>query len=118
MIKFFIEPGYDVKAPERDFGNAGVDFYIPKHTDTFAKAFNEKNAAVQSALKAKNKVAEAEAEALIIAAKAEAEANELLSKSITPEILEMEKYKKWNGEMPKYVGGNGENLIINMDNIG
>jgi dUTPase len=43
MIKFFIEPGYDVKAPEREYGNAGVDFFIPNHTDTFVKAFNEKN---------------------------------------------------------------------------
>ena len=84
-----------------------------------AKFYSEQDLIVQGN---KNKAiidkAEAEAEALIIAAKAEAEANELLSKSITPEILEMEKYKKWNGEMPKYVGGNGENLIINMDNIG
>lgn len=43
MIKFFIEPGYDVKAPEREYGNGGVDFFIPNHTDTFVKAFNEKN---------------------------------------------------------------------------
>jgi dUTPase len=50
MIKFFIEPGYDVKAPERDFGNAGVDFFIPKHTDAFVKAFNEKNAAANAVL--------------------------------------------------------------------
>jgi hypothetical protein len=45
MIKFLIEPGYDVKAPVRDFGNAGVDFFIPNRTDTFVKAFNEKNSA-------------------------------------------------------------------------
>lgn len=43
MIKFFIEPGYDVKAPVRDYGNAGVDFYIPNYNKTFADAFNEKN---------------------------------------------------------------------------
>lgn len=43
MIKFFMEPGYDVKKPEREYGNAGVDFFIPKHTETFEKAFNEKN---------------------------------------------------------------------------
>jgi dUTPase len=43
MIKFFIEPGYDVKAPERDYGNAGIDFFIPNHTEEFAKAFEEKN---------------------------------------------------------------------------
>ena len=44
MIKFFIEPGYDVKAPVRDYGNAGVDFFIPNLTEEFAKAFEAKNA--------------------------------------------------------------------------
>ena len=43
MIKFYVEPGYDVKAPEREYGNAGVDFYVPNHSDAFVKAFNEKN---------------------------------------------------------------------------
>jgi dUTPase len=43
MIKFLIEPGYDVKAPVRDAGNAGVDFYIPNKTDAFVAAFTEKN---------------------------------------------------------------------------
>ena len=44
MIKFFIEPGYDVKKPERDYGNSGIDFFIPNTSDAFIKAFNEKNA--------------------------------------------------------------------------
>jgi dUTPase len=43
MIKFFIEPNYDVKAPIRDNGNAGIDFFIPNYNETFAKAFNAKN---------------------------------------------------------------------------
>ena len=43
MIKFFIEPGYEVKHPERDTGNAGIDFFIPSYSDTFERAFNEKN---------------------------------------------------------------------------
>ena len=43
MLKFFIEPGYDVRPPERDHGNAGVDFFIPKFTKTFETAFNAKN---------------------------------------------------------------------------
>lgn len=50
MIRFFIEPGYDVKAPEREFGNAGVDFRIPNKTDAFIAAFNEKNAASNAVL--------------------------------------------------------------------
>lgn len=50
MIKFFIEPDYDVKAPTRDYGNAGVDFFIPKLSETFVKAFKEKNAAANAVL--------------------------------------------------------------------
>ena len=45
MIRFFIEPGYNVKHPEREFGNAGVDFFIPEATEAFVNAFNEKNKA-------------------------------------------------------------------------
>lgn len=50
MIKFFIEPGYEVKSPERDSGNAGIDFFIPKLTDAFERAFNEKNNINQAVL--------------------------------------------------------------------
>ena len=44
MIRFYIEPGYTVKKPEREYGNAGIDFFIPEYTEAFEKAFNEKNA--------------------------------------------------------------------------
>lgn len=43
MIKFFMEPGYDVKKPEREYGNAGCDLFIPYMNETFEKAFNLKN---------------------------------------------------------------------------
>ena len=43
MIRFYIEPGYNVKYPEREYGNAGVDFYIPKYSNDFVKAFDSKN---------------------------------------------------------------------------
>ena len=43
MINFLVEPGYDVRKPERDFGNAGIDFFIPNETEAFISAFNEKN---------------------------------------------------------------------------
>lgn len=43
MINFYVEPGYDVKKPERDFGNAGIDFFVPNHSEAFVNAFNEKN---------------------------------------------------------------------------
>ena len=44
MIKFFIEPNYDVKAPVRDDGNGGIDFFIPNYSEAFVEAFNAKNA--------------------------------------------------------------------------
>ena len=50
MINFYVEPGYDVKKPERDFGNAGIDFFVPNYSETFVKAFNEKNAAANAIL--------------------------------------------------------------------
>ena len=43
MIKFFIEPGYEVKQPERERGNAGIDFFIPSNTETFVNAFKQKD---------------------------------------------------------------------------
>ena len=43
MINFLVEPGYDVKKPERDYGNAGIDFFVPNYSETFEDAFNEKN---------------------------------------------------------------------------
>jgi dUTPase len=43
MIKFFMEPGYEVKRPEREYGNAGIDCFVPYMNETFEKAFNLKN---------------------------------------------------------------------------
>ena len=43
MIKLYIEPGYNVKSPIRDAGNAGIDFFIPNYSDTFVSAFYDKN---------------------------------------------------------------------------
>lgn len=50
MIKFFIDSNYDVKKPERERGNAGVDFFIPNYTEAFEQAFLEKNDKEQAEL--------------------------------------------------------------------
>ena len=47
--------------------------------------------------------AEGKAKAKIIEAEAEAKANEKISKSITPEILQREWIQKWNGKTPSVV---------------
>ena len=43
MIKFLIEPGYDVKPPQREAGNAGIDFFVPNLNEIFRAAFIAKN---------------------------------------------------------------------------
>ena len=62
---------------------------------------------------AENKRIEAQgsADAAIIKAKGEADANKELEKSITPELLEMEKIKRWDGKLPTVTDGQS---IINM----
>ena len=54
--------------------------------------------------------AQAEAEAMIMLAEAEAKANDLLSQSMTPALLEKMYYEKWNGELP-YIYGDSTPII-------
>jgi len=46
-----------------------------------------------------------------IRAEAEAEYNKKLAESISPNLIEYEKIKKWNGQTPNVVGSGG-GLII------
>ncbi len=48
--------------------------------------------------------AQAEAEEIALKANAQAEANTKLAKSITQELVEYEKMKKWNGQLPQITG--------------
>jgi regulator of protease activity HflC (stomatin/prohibitin superfamily) len=55
--------------------------------------------------------AQAQADALMIQADAEAEANKKIAASITEELIEMTKYERWDGVLPKVSGGAAANLI-------
>lgn len=92
---------------------------------SLAQMINEKNAAVQSALKAENKVKEAEAEAKIkiaeakgnaeamqIKADAEAYYNRTIAASLSPLIVQEDWIEKWNGTVPTVVGG--QNMMFDM----
>jgi regulator of protease activity HflC (stomatin/prohibitin superfamily) len=48
--------------------------------------------------------AEGEAQATLTRAKAQAEANDLLSKSITPSLIQYEQLQKWDGKLPVFTG--------------
>lgn len=97
------------------------------YPETFKKAIEAKNNAVQAALTAENQVKTAEAqakikvataqgnaEAMLTAAKAEAEANSLKQKTITPMLLQLEWINKWNGVLPSTQLGAGNNMMYNV----
>lgn len=88
------------------------------------KMIDEKNAAVQAALKAENKVKEAEANAKIAIAKAEGDAkamkikadaeayyNRTISASLSSMIIQEDFIEKWNGKLPTYMMGAGSNVM-------
>ena len=97
------------------------------YPETFKKAIESKNNAVQSALMAENQVktaeaqakikiatAEGNAQAMLTAAKAEAEANSLKQKTITPMLLQLEWINKWNGKLPETMLGDKNNTMIGI----
>lgn len=84
------------------------------------QALNDKISAKQRAEQRENELREAEAEAkkvaaaakgqadaILLQANAQAKANEVLSKSITPTLVQYETVKRWDGVMPRFVGGEG-----------
>jgi regulator of protease activity HflC (stomatin/prohibitin superfamily) len=91
---------------------------------SLARTIDEKNAAIQAALKAENQVKEAEAnakikiaqakgqaEALKISADAEAYANKKVAASLTPLLAQKMFLEKWNGELPKTIAGK-DNMVL------
>ena len=91
---------------ERGFTFSNIQSSV-KPNGVLQKAIDDKNTAVQNALKVENekKAAIAEAEKVVAAAKGKADANRLLEQSITPELLQLKAIEKWDGTMPLSVGG-------------
>jgi regulator of protease activity HflC (stomatin/prohibitin superfamily) len=98
------------------------------YPETFKKAIEAKNNAVQSALTAENKVKQAEAEAkikiataegnaqaMLTSARAEAESNRLRQQTLTPLLLQQMWIEKWGGNVPSTVLGNGQNLMFGLN---
>lgn len=98
------------------------------YPETFKKAIEAKNNAVQAALRAENEVktaeaqakikiakAEGNAQAMLTSAKAEAEANRLKQQTITPMLLQLEWINKWDGKLPSTQLGSGTNMMYNIN---
>lgn len=69
-----------------------------------------KQAAVKA--KAEQEAAKIEAETKLILAEAEKKANEMLTQSLTDEILRKEWIEKWNGEVPTYYAGESDSGVM------
>ncbi len=95
--------------------------------ESLRKMIDEKNAAVQAALKAENEVKKAEADAKIAVARAEGEAkaqkikadaeayyNRTISASLSHLIIQQNYIEKWDGKLPQVQGGNGMMPIVNF----
>ena len=85
--------------------------------DAVIQAINQKNVMQQQALTAQNELqknqfqaqgdsikAAGRAKAILTEAEAQSRANELLSRSITPTLVQYEMAKRWNGQMPQVSG--------------
>lgn len=97
------------------------------YPETFKKAIEAKNNAVQAALTAENQVktaeaqakikvatAEGNAQAMLATAKAEAESYKLKQSAITPMLLQQMWIEKWNGVLPTTQLGSGTNMMYNV----
>lgn len=85
------------------------------YPETFKRAIEAKNNAVQAALTAENQVktaeaqakikvatAEGNAQAMLTQARAEAEANNLKQKTLSSMLLQQQWIEKWDGKLPVY----------------
>ena len=97
------------------------------YPDSFKKAINAKNNAVQAALMAENKVKQAEAEAkikvatangnaeaLLANARAEAESNRLRQQTLTPMLIQQQWIEKWKGNVPTTTLGSSTSVMYGL----
>lgn len=95
--------------------------------ESIKASIDQKVVATQRASEAQNKVAqikfEAEqavesargkAEARRLEAEAEAKANDTISRSITPALIQYQMVQRWNGTSPQVVGGNNSSTLLSL----
>ncbi len=58
--------------------------------------------------------AQADADAAVIRAQADAEANEILQKTLTPEVLRQLYLQSWDGALPTFLGGDAGSIIVDL----
>lgn len=97
--------------------------------ESVVRALNAKIEAVQRAQQRENELRESEAEAkkqmakahgeaesALIRAKAQAESNQIISESLTMQLIHWQAVQKWNGVLPAALGNNGGLVLPFMMN--
>lgn len=62
-------------------------------------------------------VAKIQADAAKYAGQKEAEMNEKIASSLTEDLLTYFKYERWDGKLPVFVGGNGESMLLDIQDL-
>lgn len=108
---FVIDTLSFISAPEPE--NQNVKESITQVIASTQRAIEAENKVKQIEAEARQEVARAEGKAMAILAeaKAQAEANEVVSKSLTPELVRYKMIEKWNGEAPRVVSGEVATLL-------
>jgi regulator of protease activity HflC (stomatin/prohibitin superfamily) len=89
------------------------NFRLP---EVIVTAMDKKFEANQIALQRQNELAQAKAQAekAIAEARGLAESNNIVTKSVTPELLQFKALEKWDGKLPQAMGGNSAVPFINL----
>lgn len=118
--KFFDDIQFYVRHDLEDLGIVIERIYLVGNLhfpESVVRALNAKIEAVQRAQQRENELRESEAEAkkqmakahgeaesALIRAKAQAESNQIISRSLTPELIYWQGVQKWDGELPTAMG--------------
>ena len=120
----------DVKTEAEKYGVSVDNIYFIgglRLPEQIIKALNSKIEAIQTAQKTENELRQAEAQAkkvyaeaegaaksIEVVAAAQARANELISRSLTQQLVEYKKIEKWNGITPTTVLANASSTLVNV----
>lgn len=112
-----IDPDEETRSAVQKKVNAQQDLELAKIEQQTANvnAEKEKEVAITKANQEKE-TAQINAEAKLIEAQAEAESNRLIAQSLTPELIEKQKYEKWDGKLPTVQAGGDSSLIVDTSN--
>ena len=112
-----IDPDEETRSAVQKKVNAQQDLELAKIEQQTANvnAEKEKEVAITKANQEKE-TAQINAEAKLIEAQAEAESNRLIAQSLTPELIEKQKYEKWDGKLPTIQAGGDSSLIVDASN--